>query len=122
MSTPESLAEAFARGLMGALLAGGKSPKEPKPTVVKQDDVRAAVAAEVLRIINEEGPPPTAPQMDLFTSNIENHEGDEMGEMIARRVAETRERVERENSDEPPQGWYRPDDPQPSPWTAPRQP
>ena len=119
MSTPESIAEAFARGLMGGLLAGGKAKeKAERPAVVPVDQVKAAVADFLRPLIEEETP--SGPQLDLFTRNIENEPIDEMGDMIARRVAEARQRVEERESTDIPEGYFDPNAPQSSPWTSPK--
>jgi hypothetical protein len=122
LTRQEKLAEAFARGLMQGLIgAKGNGDDEPaKPTVVKQDDVRKAVADFLQPLIAEETEAPSSAQLDMFTHGMEDAPPDEMGERIAMRVAEARARAGTED-DEPPAGTFYPDMPQAPPWVGPPQ-
>jgi hypothetical protein len=118
LSTPESLVAALARGLVEGLLGQEKAAKKERPVVVKQEDVRAAVENFLKPLIAEETP--SAPQMDLFTHGIENAPTDPIAEMTLRRVAEARERAERQGAEEPQPGTFDPNMPGGSPWTSPQ--
>ena len=114
MSTPESLMEALGRGLASVILQAQKEPKEKRPQVIKQDDVRKAVA-EFLGPLVEEPTPPQ--QMDIFSADP-----DEIAEMTLRKVHEARERAAAQDQEEenPPRPTtYDPNAPNPSPWMSP---
>jgi hypothetical protein len=120
MSTPESIAEAFARGLMGAMLTSSKPEKAARPNVIKTEAVKDAVRQVVAEMLQQEESP-TPPQMDLFTQGIEDAPEDPMAEAIRRKVYETQQRAEAADRayDEPPPGTYDPNDPERSQWTSP---
>jgi hypothetical protein len=114
MSTPESIASAFAKGLMEGLLAS-KEPKEKRPQVIKQDDVRKAVAEFLGPLVEE---PQPGEQMGMPFST----DPDEIAEMTLRRVHEARERAAAQDQEEenPPRPTtYDPNAPNPSPWMSP---
>jgi hypothetical protein len=117
MSTPESLMEAFARGAINAMLNVGKE-KAVRPKVVKQDDVRQAVADFLKPMMDE----PTPEQMDIFARDIETGPPDPIAEMTLRRVQEARDRAEAQAQEEenPRPVDYDPNAPELSRWTTPR--
>jgi hypothetical protein len=122
MSTPESIAEAFARGLMGAMLTSSKPEKAARPHVVKTEAVKEAVRQVVAEMLAQEEAP-TPPQMDLFTAGIEDAPDDPLARAIREKVAQTQARAEAAERayDEQSPGTYDPNDPERSPWTSPVQ-
>lgn len=118
MASPESIAAAFARGLMEAMLGAEKPAREKRPAVVKADDVKAAireVLPQLLLQMDAEAQQPVQeplfpePQIDA-------------GEAVLRAVHEARARAAAmENGDphEPPPGTFYPDRPDGAPWQSP---
>jgi hypothetical protein len=117
MSTPESIAAAFAKGLVEGMLGNGKE-KAVRPKVVKQDDVRQAVADFLKPMMDE----PTPEQMDIFARDAENSPPDPVAEMTLRRVEEARMRHEQQTAEEENSrpDMFDPNSPSLSPWTSPR--
>jgi hypothetical protein len=117
VSTPESIAAAFAKGLVEGMLGNGKE-KAVRPKVVKQDDVRQAVADFLKPMMDE----PTPEQMDIFARDIETGPPDPIAEMTLRKVQEARDRAEAQAQEEenPRPVDYDPNAPELSRWTTPR--
>lgn len=117
MSTPESIAQAFGRGLMegmiGAQAAAEPKPKKEKTAVVKTSDVDAAVA-KFLEGKLAEAPEPV--QEELFAPP-----GLDVADMLLYRQkveeAEARAaRAQQVNDDTP--GYFDPNLPDGMPWTS----
>lgn len=117
MSTPESIAQAFAKGLMEGLLVQ-KDAKEKRPQVVQKQAVAEAVRDEVRRLLEET---PSAEQLDIFARDIENAPVDPIAEMTLQRVAEARARAQQQQDQEenPRPESYDPNAPNLSGWTTP---
>jgi hypothetical protein len=122
MSTPESIASAFARGLVEAMLTSSKPEKQVRPKMIEKAAVTEAVRQVVGEMLAQEAAP-TAPQMDLFTQDIENVPEDPMADAILRRVHEAQARAEYQdaarNGEIHDDGTYDPNEPERSQWTSP---
>jgi len=112
MATPESIAAAFAEGMMRAMLATPEKPtRKEKPVVVKTDDIEAAVAKYIDTKLGEPQEPVQEP---LFPEPQIDY-----GEPILRAVHEARARANGQPSDEPPPGTFDPNQPGAAPWQSP---
>lgn len=117
MSTPESIIEAFGRGLMqGAMSAQMPKEKVVKHKVVKTDDVERAVASYIEQKLQNEAAP--SDQMDMFTEHLGDKPADE-SEFYAERLLQARARAQANGKVEEPRDVYDPNMPSASPWTAP---
>ncbi len=70
MSSPESIAAAFARGLMEGLLRGGDAAKVEKKPKRERDEVRSAVRDEIASLLANDVSRETTDQLDLFAAGI----------------------------------------------------
>lgn len=95
MATPESLIEAFGRGLMqGAMASEGKTrEKKERPAVIKKDDVDRAVKQYVESLAQDESP--SARELDLFTTGIEHDEPEDVTNARLDLIAAAHERASR---------------------------
>lgn len=101
--------------------ASGTKPEERAPMVIPMDSVRLAVHEVLDPLLNEDQAAPTAPQMDLFTSRIEDAgpaPGD-VGEVTLQRLAAIRARDAARAAGEIPDGYHDANLPGSTGWTSP---
>ena len=94
MSTPESIAEAFGRGLMQGMIGGTPVAAAQAPMVIPVEAIQATVKQAVHEMLDpilaEESP--SAEQLDMFTDGIEYAEPDPIAERTLQRIHEANAR------------------------------
>lgn len=94
MSTPESIAEAFGRGLMQGMIGGNVTPAAAQaPMVIPMDSVRQAVREVLDPLIADEDAAPTPQQLDMNFIDVEREPIDPIAELTLQRVAEAQARA-----------------------------
>lgn len=113
----------FVADFIEGLIGDDAPAAAPAPMVIPTDAVKQAVAEFLQPMIDAESDPPTGPQLDLFTHNIEHAEPapSDPAEMIRQRVAEANALSEQRRVEaEPPPGWVDPNMPGNVGWAGPR--
>lgn len=115
MASPESIAAAFAKGMMEAMLAQpDAAAKKEKPKVIKTDDVRRAVAETLPTLLAQMAGEPE--QQDLFQEPGVVDVGDAL---YQRRLDEAQARADAQRDrDEMPENTFDPNVPGAMPWTS----
>lgn len=116
MATPESIATAFAKGMMEAMLAQPEVKKEPKHKVVKTDDVQQAVAKYLDQKLAQAEPV----QEDLFHTPVVDLGEDVYAAHLANLEAAQQRADKRARDDgEMPDGYFDANQPGQKQWVGP---